>query len=200
MIATIILLASLAMAPSQPIVFVSSFNGIEGDEAVLLSPPSPSTYEVQKVRAKRGGSQLYVLLAPDQIKLDAAYSLLTLDGKLISGIIKATPTVSFNTQSEIKVCDAVEAPITDGFLLTTGITYEKLRGPLAALIISKNEVFSARYDQIGTLFTSKTGDFDPKLPISVLIFTENGQKWLYTGVVEGKLLRFAKSKFPRGPL
>jgi hypothetical protein len=198
MMAKIILLAAvLGSGNDLPIVFVSSFNAVAGEDCTLLSAPHASTYEVQRIAAKRDGARLFVL---GTVSVDESYCLLTRDNALLSGKITQNPTIAFATRYSTPLFSAELTPATDSFLITTGTTYEGLRGPLAALIFTESGQFSARYDQIGTIFVAKDRDFDPNQVISVLIFAKNGQKWLYTGKIEGKLLRFDRLRYPRGPL
>lgn len=197
--AKIILLAAIMGSTNDlPIVFVSSFNAVEGEDCTLLSAPHASTYEVERIAVKKDGARLFVL---GDVKIGESYCLLTNDAAaLLSGKIIQNPSIAFQIQYRTPLLTAHAEPATDAFLITTGTTYEGLRGPLAALIFTKSGQFSARYDQIGTIFVAKDRDFDPNSVISVLIYAKNGQKWLYTGKIEGKFLRFDRAKYPRGPL
>lgn len=198
MMAKIILLAALfgTTESDLSIIFVTSFNAVGGDDCTLISQPHISTYEVQKLAAKRDGSRLYVLGA---VNVGDPVCLLT-PTSLLSGKIIQNSTIAFHQHSSTPLLDITDSHPTNGFLITTGTTYQGLKGPLAALIFSKNGLFSARYDQIGTIFVAKDKDFDPNSVISVLIFAKNGQKWLYSGKIEGKILRFDRNRYPRGPL
>lgn len=199
MMAKIILLAAVLGASEKDlsIVFVTSFNAVEGDDCMLISQPHPSTFEVQKIAAKKDGSKLFVL---GEAKVGEQYSLLTPDFALASGKITQNPTIAFHQHSSTQLLDTTNTHPTNGFLITTGTNYQGLKGPLAAVIFTKSGLFSARYDQIGTIFVSKDKDFDPNSVVSVLIFAQNGQKWLYTGQIRGKILNFDRFRFPRGPL
>lgn len=192
----IILLVAIVIS-DLPIVSVTSFNAVDGDDCMLLSAPHASTYEVQKIAAKRDGSRLFVL---GEIKPGDPYCLLTADNALLSGKITQNPTIAFQSQSSTPLFPSDITRPTDSFLITTGTTFEGLRNVLAALIFTKTGQFSARYDQIGTIFVSKDRDFDPNSVISVLIYAKNGQKWLYSGKIDEKFLRFDRTKYPRGPL
>jgi hypothetical protein len=198
MMAKIILLAAVLGSNNDlPIVFVSSFNAVEGEDCVLLSAPHASTFEVERIPAKRDDSRLFLL---GTVAIGSPCCLLTNGGALLSGKITQNPTISFQPQSRTTLLPAELGSPTDSFLITPGTTYEGLRGPLAAMIFTKSGQFSARYDQIGTIFVAKDRDFDPGTVISVLIYAKNGQKWLYSGKIEGKFLRFDRAKYPRGPL
>jgi hypothetical protein len=198
MMAKIILLAAaMGSGNDLPIVFVSSFNAVAGEDCTLLSAPHASTYEVERIAAKRDGARLFVL---GTVSVDESYCLLTRDNALLSGKIIQNPTIAFPDSYQHPSHGSAElTPATDAFLITTGTTYEGLRGPLAALIFTKSGQFSARYDQIGTIFVAKDRDFDPIQVISVLIYAKNGQKWLYTGKIEGKFLRFDRRGSPAVP-
>jgi hypothetical protein len=191
----IILLA--AVLGDLPIVFVSSFNAVGGKDCVLLSEPHASTYEVERIAAKRDGVRLFVL---GEVKVGSSYCLLTSDAALLSGKITQNPTIAFAIQYRTPLFPPELGPLTDSFLIITGTTYEGLRRPLAALIFTESGQFSARYDQIGTIFVAKDRNFDQNSVLSVLIYDKNGQKWLYTGKIEGKFLRFDRAGKRRGPL
>lgn len=189
---------ALAVLQSTPIIFVSSFNGVEGRECTLLVPPHCSTLDVVRLSARLHGSRLFLQTPVDALTIGASYTLYDGD-RLIFGTVLAIPTIVFSEGITLPLTQFESAP-TDAFRITTGTTFTGLKNPLSALIFTSETIFSARYDKIGTIFVDKNEKFDQDSPIFMLIYSSNGQKWLYYGKIDGDFLRFNKNRFPRGPL
>lgn len=201
----IILLAALMMTtePDYTLVFVSSFNGIEGQQCLFITQPGKSTLESLRIDAKRDGTNLYILTSPDQIQKTDSYNLFWTDPDgerfLSTGIIRGDSVITFHSSITNQLAVPQADKPTDSFLITTGTNFQGLKDPLSALIFTKNDVFSARYDQIGTIFVDKAGDFGPETPVSLIITDSSNQKWLYPCMADGKYLRYSRHKSPKGP-